>query len=330
MKIKSFLFRASLLLVISSQISCTEIDPDEPGALVPKTVEQDPSLPSIEVNGTMLHSETFGNPNNSMLVFLHGGPGGDYRNGLNVKQLADDGYYVVFFDQRSAGLSKRHNKNTFSIQQTRDDLTAVIEYYKTSPDQKVFLFGHSWGAILATSYINSYPERISGVILAEAGGMNYDDLKEYQENSRRLSLFSEATNDALYLDQFFTGTENQHEVLDYKLAVLSSFTYAENNDEGIEGPSPFWRNGAVVLNSLGDLAEKDGFDFTKNLNQYTTKVLLIYGQKNKSYGLSFAQKEADYFSNSEIQRIDGTGHEMIYFKWENVYPKVLEYLNALN
>lgn len=329
MKLKSFLLKVTLLLVFSTQFSCTEIDPNELGALVPKTVDQDATLPSISVNGTMLHAETFGNPNNSMVVFLHGGPGADYRNGINVKQLANNGYFVVFYDQRGSGLSKRHNKNSYSIQQILDDLNAVIEHYKTSPNQKIFLFGHSWGGILASAFINKYPTKINGAILAEAAGLTWDDTKEYIEKSKKLELFSEATNDALYLDQFFTGTENQHEILDYKVAVQSQFSYAIGNVEGIEGPSPFWRYGSVIFTSLVNIAENDGYDFTTNLNQYQNKVLVIYSQNNRAYGLSLAQKAANYFPIHQIERIDGTGHEMIYFKWNSVYPKALTYLNSL-
>jgi proline iminopeptidase len=312
-------------------LSCEkELDIHEPGNLVPKTVMEDPSLPSITVNGTTLHAETFGNPDSSLVIFLHGGPGADYQNGLNVRQLADDGYYVVFYDQRGTGLSQRHDKNTYSIQLYLDDLTAVIGHYRTSPNQRVFLFGHSWGAMLTAAYINAYPDRIDGAIFAEAGGFNKQLLDEYGEVSRKLNLFSEITNDVLFYDQFLTGRENEHEILDYKLAIASSFSYAEGNDEGIEGPSPFWRNGATVLQAFMDIAENEGFDFTTNLNQYQTKVLFLYGENNKSYGLRFAEKEAAFFPKSEIIQIEDTGHKMIYFKWNSVYPVVLDYLNSLN
>lgn len=312
-------------------ISCEkELDIHESGNLVPKTVVEDSNLPSIAVNGTILHAETYGNPDSTLVIFLHGGPGSDYQNGLNAKQLADDGYHIVFFDQRGTGLSERHKKNTYSIQLYLDDLTAVIEHFRTSPNQKVFLFGHSWGAMLAAAYINKYPDRINGAIFAEAGGFNKQLLDEYGEASRKLTLFSEITNDVLYYDQFLTGRENEHEILDYKLAIASSFSYAEGNDEGIEGPSPFWRNGATVLQAFMDISENEGFDFTTNLNQYQTNVLFLYGENNKSYGLSFAEKEAAFFPHSDIVQIDDTGHEMIYFKWNSVYPVVLDYLNSLN
>ncbi len=307
-----------------------ELSINEPGNLVPKTVDQDPTQPSISVNGTQLHAETFGNSGNSMIIFLHGGPGSDYQSALNVKQLAEDGYYVIFYDQRGTGLSKRHPRNLYSIQLYLDDLSAIIDFYRTSPNQKVFLFGHSWGAMLAAAYINLYPNRIDGAIFAEAGGFNKQLLDEYGETSRKLNLFSEYTNDVLYYDQFLTGRENDHAILDYKLSLASSFSYAKGNDEGIEGPSPFWRNGAEVLKAFIDIAENEGFDFTTNLNQYPNQVLFIYGENNKSYGLSFAQKEAQYFPNTQISQVDDTGHEMIYFKWNNVYPLVLTYLNSLN
>lgn len=321
----------ALGLTCAVLFSCEkEMDIHESGNLVPKTVAEDPSLPSISVNGTVLHAETFGNPDSSLVIFLHGGPGADYQNGLNIKQLANDGYHVVFYDQRGTGLSQRHDESTFSIQLYLDDLTAVIEHYRSSPTQKIFLFGHSWGAMLAAAYINVYPNRVTGAIFAEAGGFNKQLLDEYGEASRKLNLFSEITNDVLYYDQFLTGRENEHQILDYKLSIASSFSYAEGNDEGIEGPSPFWRNGATVLQAFVDISENDGFDFTTNLNQYQTNVLFIYGENNKSYGLSFAQKEAAFFPNSDIIQIDDTGHEMIYFKWNSVYPVVLDYLNSLN
>lgn len=326
----NLLYSATIAVSIFFFLGCeNENDIDGIGNLVPKTVDQDPTLPSISVNGTQLHAETFGNPNNPMLVFLHGGPGSDYRNGLNVQQLANEGYYVVFYDQRGSGLSKRHDKNSYSIQLVLDDLTEVIKYYRTSPEQKVFLFGHSWGAMLGTAYVNSYPDKIDGLILAEPGGLNKKLLDDYGEMSRKINIFSEVTSNLLYVDQFLTGKENQHEILDYKYGISSSFSYAKDNKEGIPGPSPFWRIGTTVLESFTDIAENDGFDFTTNLNQYTTKVLFLYGELNQSYGLGFAQKEAAYFPVSEIEEVKGTGHEMIYFKWENVHPIVLNYLNQL-
>ncbi len=42
---------------------------------VPKTVDQDPSLPSITIDGYTYHAETYGDPANPVVIILHGGPG---------------------------------------------------------------------------------------------------------------------------------------------------------------------------------------------------------------------------------------------------------------
>lgn len=312
-------------------MSCQkELDIHKSGNLVPQTVAEDPSLPSIAVNGTVLHAEAHGNANDPMVIFLHGGPGSDYRNGLNAKQLTEAGYFVVFYDQRGTGLSTRHKKESYTIQLYLDDLTSVIQHYRTSSVQKVFLFGHSWGAMLAAAYINAYPDRIDGAIFAEAGGFNKQLLDEYGQTSRKVKLLAETTNDIFYYDQFLTGAEADHAILDYKMALASSFSYASGNDEGVEDVSPFWRNGAAVFQAFVDISENEGFDFTTNLNEYKNKTLFLYGENNRSYGLSFATKEAAFFPNAQITQIDDTGHEMIYFKWDLVYTVVVDYLNEMN
>src|SRR5688572_21844331 len=77
----------ALFFVALALVGC--LDPNEPGNLVPKTVQEDPALPRIEVNGTLLHAEMYGDPGAPAVVVLHGGPGGDYRHMLGLKALAD-------------------------------------------------------------------------------------------------------------------------------------------------------------------------------------------------------------------------------------------------
>ena len=57
-----------------------------------------------------------------------------------------------------------------------DELEGVIDHYRTSPSQKVFLLGQSWGAMLATAYVNEHPAAISGLILGEPGGLIWHDV----------------------------------------------------------------------------------------------------------------------------------------------------------
>lgn len=308
--------------------SCEILDPNDPGLLVPRTVDEDRSLPSISVNGTQLHSETFGDPNNPMLVVLHGGPGGDYRALLKCSTFSDDGYFVVFYDQRGSGLSKRHDRAAFtSVQLFIDDLDGVINTYRQREDQKVILLGQSWGAMLATAYINEYPGKISGVILSEPGGFTWNDAKEYIERAQSPKMFAETTSDYLYLDQLING--NDHIKLDYKAALQTAANFAEGNKIGQNEPLPFWRHGAICNFTSREIAEKHPFDFTTNLSRYTTEVLFLYSELNEAYGRAHAEHVSSAYPNVQLVEIKGTGHEIPYFGWEKFYPVVKAYLNTV-
>lgn len=303
-----------------------------PGRLVPPTVAEDPALPSAFINGTHLHTEAFGSPDDPLLVVVHGGPGGDYRSLLGAKAFSEYGFYVVFYDQRGSGLSKREPGNQYtgkgSVQLFIDDLHALIAYYRRSESQEVFLLGHSWGAMLATGYINQYPSQVSGAILAEPGGFTWSQTSEYLSRSNKIRFFTEALNDAVFAEQVIAG-RSEHEVLDYKAAFFSNYENAPGNVIGNRGHYPSWRSGAVAFQALIANAEQYGFDFTTNLQAFTHRVLFLYSENNKAYGAGWAATVAAPYPNARLEEVAGCGHEILYFGWDNFFPRALNYLNEM-
>jgi proline iminopeptidase len=321
------LFVFTMAVVAATFSSCDILDPNEHGQLVPKTVDEDPSLPSISVNGTMLHAETFGNPNNPMIVVLHGGPGGDYRGMLKCSKFSEDGFFVVFYDQRGSGLSKRHSKDTYYSEKIFiDDLDAVIKYYRR-PGQKVILMGLSWGAMLATGYVNSYPSEISGVVMMEPGGFIWRDAEAFIARQRSVDVMAENINDLLYLDQIITSSD--HILLDYKMGLMGASENSEGNKLGNAGPTPTWRSGAVVNAAAFDIVRRRPFDFTTNLSQYRTKVLFAYGELDVAYGKAHAELVSSAYPNVQLVEIKGCGHEIPYEGFDTIYPIAKAYLDTI-
>jgi proline iminopeptidase len=318
------------LLFLSA--ACELEDWSQTGALVPRTADEDPNIPSLEINGTLLHVEAYGNPTDPILIVIHGGPGGDFRALLNAKDFDNNGFYVVFYDQRGTGLSKREPRSQFedkdAVQLFINDLDALVNHFQIDANQKVFLLGHSWGGMLATAYINQHPNKISGAVLAEPGGLTWPQTKDYLSRSRKLNPLSEGLNDAIFPEQFFAGC-SEHEELDYKASYFAS---AENDGSSVlgnPGPYPFWRNGAVSSDALLETAEAYGFDFTTNLENYSVKVLFLYSENNKAYGAHWAETVSAPFPNVEVSLVENCGHEMLYFGWTDMYPQVLSYLDPL-
>jgi len=310
---------------------------NEPGNLVPKTVDQDPNLPSIIVNGAKLHSEAYGHPDSTIIVCIHGGPGGDYRYMLNCRDLANYGYRVVFYDQMGSGLSQRFPKSSYTslgigaLDLIYDELSGVIAHYRTNPNQKVFLLGHSWGAMLATAYAGKYPNAIQGLTIQEPGGLKWDDVMEFVTISQSFSMGGELSNNVTYLDQFITGKEYQHQILDYKRAMMASKNDITGDNDAEAGS--YWRRGAAISYGLYEVGTKYKPDFSEGISNFNIPVLFFYSELDKAYPDDWAMKISSVFNEAELYKVPGTGHNgIIYDKkaWREItLPKMVTYFNSL-
>jgi proline iminopeptidase len=339
MKFKIFCAGASLLLMTLFSLQCSEErDIHEAGFLVAKTADEDPSVPSIQVNGAIFHAEAFGHPDSAIVVCLHGGPGADYGYLLNCKDLVNHGYRVVFYDQRGAGLSQRFSTKHYrdlglgTLDEYYDDLTAVIQHYRTKPTQKVFLLGHSWGGMLATGYVGKNPNAVQGLIAMEAGGLKWDDVVTYITDSRSFSLWGEALNNSIYLEQFLSAKEDDHALWDYKYAILGSkneitHEYTDGSDGSIS-----WRSGGVVNRAFFEMGEQHKPDLSAGVSDFTPPVLYFFSELNKAYPLEWAQKITSAYNTVELVKVDGVGHSGIVTEtkvWKDVtLPKIVTYLEA--
>ena len=113
--------------------------------------------------GHSLYWELCGNPDGKPVVFLHGGPGGgsspDHR-----RQFNPDKYKILVFDQRGCGKSVPYASLEAN---TTWHLVEDIEKLRTqvSKVDKWQVFGGSWGSTLALAYAETYPDRVTELVL---------------------------------------------------------------------------------------------------------------------------------------------------------------------
>ncbi|MBD9447606.1 MULTISPECIES: prolyl aminopeptidase [unclassified Rhizobium] len=113
-------------------------------------------------DGHKIYWERSGTAGAKPAVFLHGGPGGGFSP--SHRRLFDPALYdVLLFDQRGCGKSTPYadlNANTTW------HLVADIERLREMAGvEKWQVFGGSWGSTLALAYAETYPERVSELVV---------------------------------------------------------------------------------------------------------------------------------------------------------------------
>lgn len=322
----------SIGLMCLAVAACETMDPGEPGNLVPRTVAEDPSLPAIEMNGSRFHVQTFGDPANPVIVFVHGGPGSDHRSLLRLgerfggQSLADE-YFLVFWDQRGSGLSKRHGKDLLTIDVYTDDFNTLVDRY--APDRPVYLIGESWGGMLATRYINTYPHRVAGAVLIEPGPLDGPTAERLEDDMFDLSLTAEWLNDWAWNSQFLTPDD--HARMDYERMLGAKNSQPRFHERKVN-PSPVWRMGAAANRYIAeDGQDKNGkyiYDFISNLDAFPTPVLFIAGARSEVLGESLQREQVLHYPSAELRVVAGAGHDVAWVKTEEVLAHVRQYLNA--
>lgn len=301
------IFSISMYLITSGEYS------------VPKTVADDKTIPHIEIDNVIFHSETFGNDTNETVIIIHGGPGNDYKYLLPLKELSEE-YFVVFYDQRGTGLSTRVDDEEQSLKNSLKDLENIINYY--SPNQKVSIIGHSWGAMLASGYIARHPKRVRKVILAEPGMLTSEKGKEYLEKFKvefNWNVIKAMT--VIAFESLHIKNADKQARIDYFFGKISTLDIVGNPmrkyfcEESVSnGYIPFWRLSGVASQAIMKKGMDDNgniqIDLVSGLENYTNKVLFMVGECNQVIGKDFQEGHMKHFNSTEMIVVKDAGHTM--------------------
>jgi proline iminopeptidase len=304
-------------------------------AQVAATVAQDPTIPHVTLDGVTFHAEAFGNPGNSAVIVVHGGPGADYRYLLNLQALADD-YYVVFYDQRGTGLSPRVDPAELTMENTIADLDRIVEHY--GGGEPVSIVGHSWGAMLASAYIGRHPEKVSRVALAEPGALTDEAYQALAPYLQRLDLPILATGTRAWFESLHVRGPDDQAAADHMWqTVMSAWNYAPWNGyncPGAELPSDHaWRFSSASRNIIASATDEEGKVDTsvlhEGLDRYPNPVLLMASECDTWIGAEHrARFHLDLFQDAELLMVPDAGHDMFLDNPEASLAAVRAYLDT--
>lgn len=240
------------------------------------------------------------------LLLLHGGPGGSSLGSVQTLAHVPDDRPVYLYDQLGSGRSDRpHDTGLWTVERFVDELAQVRAALGLD---RVHLLGHSWGSMLATSYLLTRPEGVASVVLSspclDARRWARDQLTwlaQMPDDVQRTITRAEAdgsTDSAAYQDatlQFY----RRHLC---RLDPWPSYVEEGVADINHEVYGHMW--GASEFTVSGTLQD---FDVTGRLAELSLPALLVCGEYDEARPET-VHEQAALLPGAQFAVIDGASH----------------------
>lgn len=266
-------------------------------------------------NGEMKHPK-------GKVLLIHGFCGSTFCWRNNFDALANAGYLVVAVDLPGFGYSGRSDSLNQSQSNRARMIWEMIE--KIDPDEHSSwnIIGHSMGGGAAEAVALTRPERTKSLVIVD--GMIF--IKNNNINMTVVGLVNHPVYKQMLLDY------TQHSYLTYnKLRKTLKSTYGFLPDtvttNGYWEPLQIDGTAETVVNLIANSNEIRQLD-AKELSKLP--VLVIWGKKDRTIGLSTGKKLKRAVPSVELEVIPGARHMPMETNAEEFNRMVLEFLGRIN
>jgi proline iminopeptidase len=150
------------------------------------------------------------------VYLIGGGPAFTSWNLEPIQQRLRDRFKVCRYDMRGVGenATMAIERDTPVLSQWLQDMAEVL------PEQPVFIWGHSWGALQSLLFSRLYPERVKALVLSNPVDPELASLEQI-ESKRFMHPYVQSQ---LKLDDIDTAAEQRHS---FRSKIASYFVDAE-------------------------------------------------------------------------------------------------------
>jgi len=143
-------------------------------------------MPTLALSDDIsINYETWGDPEAPPVILLHGFTGDLRMWAPHVEPLSAD-YFVVAPDLRGHGLSSApEDLDAYSIEIYTDDIRALLDHLG---GDVCAIVGCSFGGMIALQFATTWPERLAGLVISDAGAAYNNEryAEPYRERERRI------------------------------------------------------------------------------------------------------------------------------------------------
>lgn len=210
-----------------------------------------------------------------MVVFLHGGWGGEHGYLVDAFLPLSDGFRLVFYDQRGSVRSRCDQGPTAA------DHVADLDILREAPgEERLLLVAHSMGGWLAMAYAAQHPDRVAGLaLLSPTPARSVDNVMLSQDELMarwtRPAVIEEIEKHGLTLDRMPDQTPQQWSM---NHRIIFGATNLHDVTRWRELPPP-WLHSEEAGNSAA-ASMPETWDFTGALAALQIPVLIVVGESD--------------------------------------------------
>ncbi|NVJ46562.1 MAG: alpha/beta fold hydrolase [Cytophagia bacterium] len=257
----------------------------------------------MTINESEVYYKTMGE--GEPLLVIHGGPVLDHSYFLpHLESLAKD-YELIFYDQRASG------RSSVEIDSATMNLTGFVEDIEQIRQKlgydRLNVFGHSWGGLIAMKYAIAHDEKVNHLILSNSMAPSAADWQaENLEAAKNINEEDQRRLDVIVSSGLLRSAEPVPYIKEMMMLSFKSQMFDGKNIEKLNLyiPEDFQQRSAVFGLLGPDLG---AYDLYADLSKVKSPTLILFGQSEAAVEMH-AQKMTSSLPNGKLEVIEKSGH----------------------
>ena len=275
-------------------------------------------------DGARIHFRDEGEPNNPVIVLLHGFNGSLFNFERLVPLLAND-FRLISIDLPGFGLTGATPSADYT---TEGFINAVTKLTDELGIEKFSIAGNSMGGGVAWRYALEYPSKVEGLILLASSGVgSKEDVKKFEERENNTPIVWKLMDSDLlkkflhyYTPKFFATEGLKRSVYDQQHA---------NADHANQFHDLVLLQGsrnAILSMTMGGRRKMYG---PESLSKITAPTLVIHGEEDNIIGFERSLVFKENIDNAEMKIYPKIGHLPMYEDPARTADDILKFFQDL-
>ena len=256
----------------------------------------------FDVLGSAIEFTQDGVMEKPVMFLLHGGPGLDHSVFKNYCPELQDSVQMVMMDHRGCGRSKTGDPQTYTLENNIEDIEMLRDYLGLN---KIIVYGHSYGGMVAQGYALKYPERVAKLIL----GVTVSDSDFYVAARRNLQVRGNKKQIAWGEKLFNGGFENNEELKQFFIDMAPIYSNKANR-EGINVQAFDNMLLTYEATNKGFAEFMSELNYTPDLHKINCPVLVFAGRDDWICPPEFAERIAMEIPNAQLRIFEDSSHSV--------------------